>query len=55
MLYEIGNAWERGTLTIEGERQFTAFAERVMDLVEARIRLAWSQPARSRAVTAAIF
>jgi methanogenic corrinoid protein MtbC1 len=44
MLYEIGNAWERGTLTVEGEHEFTAFAERVIDLVEARMRLAWSQP-----------
>jgi methanogenic corrinoid protein MtbC1 len=46
MLYEIGSAWERGTLTVEGEHEFTAFAERVIDLVEARMRLAWSQPAR---------
>ena len=46
MLYEIGNAWERGTLTVEGEHEFTAFAERVIDLVEARMRLAWPEPAR---------
>lgn len=46
MLYEIGNAWERGTLTVEGEHAFTAFAERVIDLVETRMRLAWSQPGR---------
>lgn len=47
MLYEIGNAWERGTLTVEGEHEFTAFAERVIDLVEARMKRAWLQPARS--------
>lgn len=46
MLYEIGNAWERGTLTVDDEHEFTAFAERVVDFVEARMRLAWSQPAR---------
>jgi len=46
MLYQIGDAWERGTLTVEGEHEFTAFAERVIDLVEARMRQAWSQPER---------
>lgn len=46
MLYEVGNAWERGTLTVAGEHEFTAFAERVVDLVEAKMRQAWSQPAR---------
>ncbi|WP_426612042.1 B12-binding domain-containing protein [Bradyrhizobium sp. McL0616] len=46
MLYEIGNAWERGTLTVEGEHEFTAFSERVIDLVEGKIRQAWSQPSR---------
>ncbi len=46
MLYEIGNAWEHGTLTVEGEHEFTAFSERVIDLVEARMKQAWSQPAR---------
>jgi len=46
MLYEIGRAWERGTLTVAGEHEFTAFAERVVDLVEARMKQTWSQPAR---------
>lgn len=47
MLYEIGRAWEFGTLTVEGEHEFTAFAERVIDLVEARMQLACSRPPRS--------
>ncbi|WP_158511673.1 cobalamin B12-binding domain-containing protein [Bradyrhizobium sp. CCGE-LA001] len=46
MLYEIGRAWERGTLTVAGEHEFTAFAERVVDLVEARMNRASSQRAR---------
>lgn len=46
MLYEIGSAWEHGTLTVEGEHEFTAYAERVIDLIEARMRKAWSQPVR---------
>ena len=48
MLYEIGSAWEHGTLTVEGEHEFTAYAERVIDLIEARMRMAWSQPVRPR-------
>ena len=46
MLYEIGNAWEHGTLTVEGEHEFTAFAERVIDLVEGKMKQAWSMPPR---------
>jgi methanogenic corrinoid protein MtbC1 len=46
MLHEIGDAWERGTLTVEGEHEFTAFCERVIDLVETRMSQAWSQPQR---------
>jgi methanogenic corrinoid protein MtbC1 len=46
MLYEIGNAWERGTLTVEGEHEFTAFSERVIDFVEGRMKQALSGPVR---------
>lgn len=38
MLYKIGDAWERGTLTVDDEHEFTAFSERVIDLLEDRIR-----------------
>ncbi len=37
MLHEIGEAWERGSLSVAGEHEFTAFSERVIDLVEARM------------------
>lgn len=37
MLYEIGEEWKRGALSVEAEHRFTAFSERVIQLVEARI------------------
>jgi methanogenic corrinoid protein MtbC1 len=36
MLYEIGEEWKRGALSVEAEHRFTAFSERVVQLVEAR-------------------
>jgi methanogenic corrinoid protein MtbC1 len=36
MLYEIGEEWKRGALSVAGEHRFTAFCERVIALVEAR-------------------
>jgi methanogenic corrinoid protein MtbC1 len=38
MLYEIGEEWKRGVLSVEAEHRFTAFSERVLKLIEARIR-----------------
>ena len=35
MLYEIGEEWKRGALSVEGEHRFTAFCERVIDLIAA--------------------
>jgi len=37
MLYEIGEAWKRGAITVEAEHRFTAFSQKVIGLVEARI------------------
>jgi len=37
MLYEIGEGWERGVLSIDDEHSFTAFCERVVDLIERKI------------------
>ena len=36
MLYEIGEEWKRGALSVESEHRFTAFCERVIALIEAR-------------------
>jgi methanogenic corrinoid protein MtbC1 len=43
MLYEIGEEWKRGGLSVAGEHSFTAFCERVLDLVTKKI----SRDARS--------
>jgi methanogenic corrinoid protein MtbC1 len=37
MLFQIGEDWKRGVITVEGEHRFTAFSEQVIDLVESRI------------------
>ena len=34
ILYQVGEDWKKGTLTVEGEHQFTAFCEKVIDLVD---------------------
>jgi methanogenic corrinoid protein MtbC1 len=45
MLYEIGEEWKRGTLSVEAEHRFTAFSEKAVQLVEARVRTATRIPA----------
>ena len=37
MLYEIGEEWKRGALSVEAEHRFTAFSERVIGLLAPRI------------------
>jgi methanogenic corrinoid protein MtbC1 len=37
MLYEIGEGWQQGVLTVEDEHSFTAFCERVVDLIERKM------------------
>ncbi len=37
MLYEIGEEWKRGALSVEAEHRFTAFSEHVIELVKSRI------------------
>lgn len=37
MLYQIGKDWEDGVITVADEHRFTAFCERVIDLVENRM------------------
>jgi methanogenic corrinoid protein MtbC1 len=37
MLFEIGEEWKRGALSVEAEHRFTAFSERVINLVESRV------------------
>jgi methanogenic corrinoid protein MtbC1 len=37
MLFEIGEEWKRGAISVEGEHRFTAFAERVVGLIESKI------------------
>jgi methanogenic corrinoid protein MtbC1 len=38
MLYEVGEAWKRGALSVEEEHRFTAFSKQIVALVEARMR-----------------
>lgn len=51
MLYRIGEDWERGTVTVEDEHRFTAFCERVIDLVESKMHAATSTAPRPDAPT----
>ena len=44
MLYEIGEEWKRGVLSVQGEHRFTAFCERVTGLVERRIAASDAAP-----------
>jgi len=44
MLYEIGEEWKRGALSVEAEHRFTAFSEKVVQLVQARISTATATP-----------
>lgn len=37
MLFQIGEDWKRGVITVEGEHRFTAFSEKVIDLVASRM------------------
>lgn len=37
LLYEVGEEWKRGVLSVEAEQRFTAFSEKVIELVETRI------------------
>ncbi len=37
MLYEIGEEWKRGAISIASEHRFTAFSERVINLVAGKI------------------
>ena len=36
MLYEIGEGWEKGKLTVNDEHRFTAFCEEVLDLISSQ-------------------
>ena len=49
MLYEIGEEWKRGTLSVEAEHRFTAFSEKVIQLVQARNSTATATPIPTRA------
>jgi len=33
MLYEVGEDWKRGALSVEGEHRFTSFCKKVLDLI----------------------
>lgn len=37
MLYQIGEDWKTGTLSVEGEHSFTAFCEQVIELILTRM------------------
>ena len=36
MLYEIGDGWEKGKVTVEDEHRFTAFCEEVLDMISSQ-------------------
>lgn len=38
MLFEIGEEWNRGALSVDAEHRFTAFSERVIRLIKSRMR-----------------
>lgn len=44
MLYEIGEEWKRGALSVESEHRFTAFSKKVIQLVEVKISAATAPP-----------
>jgi hypothetical protein len=37
MLYEVGEEWKRGALSVEAEHRFTAFSEQVIGLLSSRV------------------
>ncbi|MDO9299517.1 B12-binding domain-containing protein [Bradyrhizobium sp.] len=39
MLYQVGEDWKKGVLSVEQEHSFTAFCEQVIDLVSTKIKL----------------
>jgi methanogenic corrinoid protein MtbC1 len=47
MLYEIGEEWKRGALSVKAEHRFTAFSEKVLQLVEAKISSVTASPTPS--------
>jgi methanogenic corrinoid protein MtbC1 len=47
MLYEIGEEWKRGALSVEAEHRFTAFSKKVVHLIQARNSTATPIPARA--------
>lgn len=51
MLYEIGEEWKRGALSVEAEHRFTAFSEQVIKMVEARINEAEAPPSNASEAT----
>jgi methanogenic corrinoid protein MtbC1 len=51
MLYEIGEEWKRGALSVEAEHRFTAFCEDVVVLLESRVGASNAAPARPSKAT----
>ena len=49
MLYQIGEEWKRGALSVEAEHRFTAFSEQVIDLVKSAIEAGRVAPANPKA------
>jgi methanogenic corrinoid protein MtbC1 len=37
LLYQIGEEWRSGVITVEDEHEFTAFSERVIDLIDGKM------------------
>ena len=54
MLYEIGEEWKRGALSVEAEHRFTAFSVQVIDLVESGMPVETASP-RLRSGAAPLF
>lgn len=47
LLYQVGEDWRKGALTVEGEHHFTAFCEEMIDLVMLKFQISTSADSKS--------
>jgi methanogenic corrinoid protein MtbC1 len=48
MLYEIGEEWKRGALSVDAEHRFTAFSEQVIELLKSKVDVDGTATFRSK-------
>ena len=44
MLYEVGEEWKRGALSVDAEHRFTAFSEQVIGLLKSKVHVDGAGP-----------